>query len=47
MLCIIIKDRSLIVFAIHPGENCYRISCVQASVVGYLDVTGRATRELI
>ena len=43
----VIKNRSIVIFTFHPGENCYGICRVQASVVGNLNVTGIATRELI
>ena len=44
----VVKDRSLIIFSVHPRKYCYRISRVQASgCIGKLYVTGRATRELV
>ena len=42
-----VKDWSLIIFPVHPRKNCYRISRVQASVIGKLYVTGRAAGELV
>ena len=42
-----VNNRSIIVFLVKPGKNCYGVSCVQASVVGYLDVTAKATRKLV
>ena len=42
-----VNNRSIIIFLVKPGKNCNGISCVQASIVGYLDVTGRATRKLV
>ena len=42
----VIKDwTSVLIF--HPHEKCYGMPGVQTSVIGYLDVTGRASRETI
>ena len=43
----VVKNGTFMIFSVHPGKNCYRISRVQASVIEKLYVTSKATGELV